>query len=424
VSSAAVTILPLPAGRSAVILEDDAAILMEDDDAGPARGYRWRTMLARLRALDTYRADLLLAAALFVEGLLEVAFLLPEDTPRRGVVALLVAGLAACVAIRRRFPVVAPIAGMALFCAYPVLGNEYTENLVSPFFVALFLVYGIGRHLEGRAVWAATACAVVLMSLFTALEQSGETVGNYVISIGALVVAPVLIGRVIRNRAQLNQALREKAERLEHERADRAAAAALEERTRIAGELHDVVAHALSAMVVQASGARRLAERDPQRAADAFQAVETSGREALTEIRRLLGVLRRDDEELALAPQPSLRHVGSLVKRLEAAGLPVELGVEGEQRDLPIGLDLTAYRVVQEALGGALEHGHAGRARVQLRYGADQVELEIADDGDVPERPLLGIRERVALSGGRLQAGARRDGGHVVRAQLPLGGAA
>lgn len=417
------TILRLPAGGSAVIPEDDVAIVTQEDDLPRAYGYGCPTMLARLRAMDPYRADLLLAAALLVEGLLEVAFLLPGDT-LRGVVALLVAGLAGCVAIRRRLPVLAPVVGMALFCAYPLLGNEYTENLVSPFFVALFLVYGIGRHLEGPAVWGATACAVVLMTTFTALEQSTDTAGNYLISIGALVVAPVLIGRVIRSRAQLNQALREKAERLEHERADRAAAAAQEERTRIAGELHDVVAHALSAMVVQASGARRLAERDPQRAAAAFQAVESSGREALTEIRRLLGVLRRDDEEIALAPQPSLRHVGSLVKRLASAGLPVELGVEGEPRELPIGVDLTAYRVVQEALGGALEHGHAGHARVRLRYGADQVELEIADDGDVPERPLLGIRERVALSGGRLQAGARRDGGHVVRAQLPLGGAA
>ncbi len=381
-------------------------------------------MLARLRAMDPYRADLLLASVLLVEGLLEVVFLLPGETPNQGLVAALVAGLAGCVAIRRRLPAVAALIGMLIFCGYPALGQEYTEHLVSPFFVSLLLIYGIGRHLEGRVVWLVTAYAAVVMTIFTALEQTDDTVGNYLLSIGALVVAPVLIGRVIRNRAQLNQALREKAERLEHERADRAAAAALEERTRIAGELHDVVAHALSAMVVQASGARRLAERDPQRAADAFQAVETSGREALTEIRRLLGVLRRDDEELALAPQPSLRHVGSLVKRLEAAGLPVELGIEGEQRELPIGIDLTAYRVVQEALGGALEHGHAGRARVKLRYGADHVELEVADDGDAPDRPLLGIRERVTLSGGQLRAGARRDGGHVVRARLPLGGPA
>jgi signal transduction histidine kinase len=380
-------------------------------------------MLARLRAMDPFRADLLLAAVLLVEGLLEVAFLLPDETPRDGLVAALVAGLAACVAIRRRAPIVAALVGMLLFLAVPVAGQEYTEHLVSPFFVAIFLIYGVGRHVEGRAVWIVTGCAAVLMSAFTATEQTDDAVGNYLLSIGALVVAPVLIGRVIRSRAQLNQALREKAERLAHERADRAATAALEERTRIAGELHDVVAHALSGMVVQASGARRLAERDPARAADAFKTVETSGREALTEIRRLLGVLRREDEEIALAPQPSLRHVGSLVRRIEAAGLPVELAVEGEEHDLPIGIDLTAYRVVQEALGGALEHGHAGRARVRLRYGADLVELEVADDGRVPERPLLGIRERVTLSGGRMQAGARRDGGHVVRAQLPLGGA-
>jgi signal transduction histidine kinase len=381
-------------------------------------------MLARLRAMDPFRADALLAALLLVEGLLEVAILLPDDTPRDGVVVLLVAGLSGCVAIRRRHPAAAALVGMTLFLAYPIAGQEYTEHLITPFFVAMFLIYGAGRYLEGRTVWVVTAVGCVLMTVFTATEGTDDTVGNYVLGIGVLVVAPILIGRVIRSRARLNRALREKAERLAHEREDRAAAAALEERTRIAGELHDVVAHALSAMVVQASGARRLAERDPQRAAAAFGAVETSGREALTEIRRLLGVLRRDDEEIALAPQPSLRHIGSLVKRIEAAGLPVELGIQGEVHELPIGVDLTAYRVVQEALGGALEHGHAGRARVEVRYGADHVELEVADDGRAPERPLLGIRERVTLSGGRLQAGARRDGGHVVRAQLPLGGPA
>jgi signal transduction histidine kinase len=381
-------------------------------------------MLARLRAMDPFRADLLLAAVLVVEGMLEVALLLPAGTPDRGIVALLVAGLAACLAIRRRAPAVAAVVGFALFTAYPAFDQAYVDHLISPFFVTLLLIYGIGRHLEGRLVWMLAVYGSVLMAIFTALEGTDDTIGNYLLSIGALVLAPILVGRVIRSRAQLNRALREKAQRLEHERADRTAAAAVEERSRIAGELHDVVAHALSAMVVQAAGARRLAERDPGRAAEAFQAVESSGREALTEIRRLLGVLRRDDEELALAPQPSLRHVGSLVRRIEAAGLPVDLGIEGEARELPIGVDLTAYRVVQEALGGALEHGHAGRARVLVRYGADHVELEVDDDGRAPERPLLGIRERVTLSGGQLRAGARRDGGHVVRARLPLGGPA
>jgi signal transduction histidine kinase len=415
---------PRPPGGSAVILEDDAAIVIQDDDGAPACGYLAHTMIARLRALDPFRADMLLAAFLLVEGLLEVVVLVPGRGPRDGLMALAVAGLAACAAVRRRRPVVAAVVGTLLFAAYPLLGQEYIDHLISPFFVALLLIYGIGRHLDGRVVWVVTAFAAVAMAAFTAIEGTDDTLGNYVLGVGGLVVAPVLVGRVIRHRARLNQALREKAARLERERADRAAAAALDERARIAGELHDVVAHALSAMVVQASGARRLAERDPARAADAFQTVETSGREALTEIRRLLGVLRRDDEELALAPQPSLRHVGSLVRKIEAAGLPVQLEVEGEQQDLPFGVDLTAYRVVQEALGGALDHGHAGHARVRLRYGVDHVELEVRDDGRAAERPLLGVRERVALSGGQLRAGARRDGGHVVRARLPLGGAA
>jgi signal transduction histidine kinase len=397
---------------------------MPDDDARAGRGYLCLAMLARLRAMDPYRADLLLGCVLLVEGLLELVILLPEGTEHVGLIALAVAGLAACVTIRRRLPVVAAVVGLLLFNLYPLLGQEYVDHLISPFFIALLLIYGVGRHVEGRVVWWVTAYAAAMMTAFTAIEGTDDTVGNYLLSIGALVVAPVVIGRVIRGRARLNRALREKAERLEHETAERAAAAALEERTRIAGELHDVVAHALSAMVVQASGARRLAERDPARAAQAFQAVETSGREALTEIRRLLGVLRLQDEELALAPQPSLRHVGSLVRKIEAAGLPVSLDVEGDRRDLPIGIDLTAYRVVQEALDGAREHGHAGRATVRLRYGTDHVDLEVADDGAAPERPLLGIRERVALSGGQLRAGARRSGGHVVRARLPLGGPA
>jgi signal transduction histidine kinase len=198
----------------------------------------------------------------------------------------------------------------------------------------------------------------------------------------------------------------------------------LEERTRIAGELHDVVAHALSAMVVQASAARRLVPRDPERAQAAFASVEVTGRDALTEIRSLLGVLRREDEDLALAPQPSLAHVSSLVKRTAAAGLPVDLHVEGDARPLPAGIDLTAYRVLQAALGGALEHGGAGRAEVTVRYGAERVEVEVFDDGsgDGDARLLLGARERVALYGGDLESGPSA-GGHSVRARLPVGAA-
>lgn len=423
-SSAAVTILSPPPGGSGVILEDDAAIVTQDDDARTRTGYGCRTMLARLRAMDPFRADLLLAGLFFLEASAEVFLLVPADAQHKGAVVLLLAALAGTLAIRRRSPALAALAVMPLFAVAGSLGEDYIDHMVSPFFATLLVLYGVGRHLEGRVVWLLTAYGVAGMWIATAIDNFDDELANYVISALALICGPVFLGRVLRNRAQLNRTLREKAERLEAERAQRAAAAAEEERARIAGELHDVVAHALSAMVVQASGARRLAERDPARAGDAFLAVETSGREALTEIRRLLGVLRREDEELALAPQPSLRHVGSLVRRFEAAGLPVELDVEGEEGELPLGIDLTAYRVVQEALGGALEHGHAGLARVKVRYGADLLELEVADDGGAPARPLLGIRERVTLLGGQLRAGARRDGGHVVRARLPLGGPA
>jgi signal transduction histidine kinase len=381
-------------------------------------------MLARMRALDPFRADLLLAAAFLVEASVELTVLVPDGAPHQWAAALLIVISAFCLAIRRRWPIVAALVGVPIQIVAESLGNAYVDNLVTPFFVILLVLYGIGRHLDGRIVPVLGVYSLVCMLIAQKINGADDTLADFIITAVLIVGAPIMIGRVLRHRARLNRALVEKTRRLERERAESAVTAAEEERTRIAGELHDVVAHALSAMVVQASGARRLAERNPERAADAFLAVETSGREALTEIRRLLGVLRREDEELALAPQPSLRHVDTLVRKARAAGLPVRLEIEGDARDLPIGLDLTAYRVIQEALGGALEQGHAGDARVLLRYAGDHVEVEVTDDGSGEARSLLGIRERVALSGGQLRAGARHAGGHVVRAWLPLGGAA
>ena len=374
--------------------------------------------------MDPFRADLLLAAVYLVEAFGELRILVPDGAPHMGAAMLLVCIGAFTLAIRRRWPAVAALVGVPIQIFAESLGPAYIDHMVSPFFAILLILYGIGRHLDGRIVPALGIYSVIALSIAQSDDNYDNTLSDYVLTALLLVGAPILIGRVLRHRARLHRALRDKKERLERERAVSAAVAADEERTRIAGELHDVVAHALSAMVVQASGARRLAERDPARAGEAFLAVERSGREALTEIRRLLGVLRREDEELALAPQPSLRHVSTLVRKAQAAGLPVTLDLEGEARELPIGVDLTAYRVIQEALGGALDQGHAGGARVRLRYGPDHVEVEVVDDGGPAARPLPGIRERVALSGGTLRAGARRDGGHVVRARLPLGGAA
>ncbi len=402
-------------------------MVSQDDEGAPARAYALgmqplQAIRTRARDLGPRRVDALIAAAFLVEGLLEAALLYGDARyVWLGVLAttLITAGLA----VRRRQPLLSVVLAIAGFVLFQPLGREINDNVYASFFGVLFVLFSFGLN-EPRGRVLLGGFVFVFLANVLALETDSYSSTPVDLVFGGLVIAggPILLGRVIANRSRLNTTLREKAERLRRERADQAEQAASDERTRIAGELHDVVAHAMSAMVVQAGGARRLAERDPGRARDAFAAVEETGREALTEIRRLLGVLRREDDEIALAPQPSLRHLASLVRRVEAAGLPVVLRVDGEERPLPPGVDLTAYRLVQEALGGALEQGAAGRADVLVRYRPDGLDLEVTDDGSADgARPLAGVRERVSLYGGQLHAGRRRAGGHAVRAKLPVG---
>jgi signal transduction histidine kinase len=381
-----------------------------------------RSLAARIRTYDPAVVDAVVALLLAVECVVEIFVLVPGHPADRTLAIVLVVAIAACFAVRRRWPLASSIVAWTAFALVDVLPKTYSDHLAGPFFAIIFLAYSAGRHLgDGRvAVAFVYGCGSVLLTQ----EMTDGSLANNVTSLAFAVLAPMLIGRFMRHRAGLHRTLEDKAARLAAQRRVQAEAAAADERTRIAGELHDVVAHALSAMVVQGAAARRLAVRDPERASDAFAAVETTGREALTEIRSLLGVLRREDEELALAPQPSLRHVSSLIARMRAAGLPVELAVEGVEVPLPAGIDVTAYRVVQEALRSALEQGAAGHAEVRLTYAADHVDLRIDDDGGEPARALPGVRERVSLHGGQLRAGARRLGGHGVRARLPLGGSA
>jgi signal transduction histidine kinase len=223
--------------------------------------------------------------------------------------------------------------------------------------------------------------------------------------------------------------------------------AVAEERGRIARELHDVVAHSVSVMVVQAGAARRTLGASPDQAAAALGQIESTGRQALVEMRRLLGLLRDgDQEDAALAPQPSLEYLDSLAAAAREAGLPVEVTVEGEPRPLPAGVDLSAYRIVQEALTNSLKHAGPARAKVRVRYGREVLEVQVTDDGEsleppsaaaAPFRPadspvdsdrrrrrsgngLIGMRERVAMFGGTLEAGASPGGGYRVAARLPL----
>jgi signal transduction histidine kinase len=259
--------------------------------------------------------------------------------------------------------------------------------------------------------------ALYLASFFVMIPF-GEKVGNagsfYVISTIAMVLVRLVIGERER-RVSI----------AERERDVLAREAVVEERARIARELHDAIAHNVSMMVVQAGAERRVLDDGQSSTREVLETVEQIGRGALTEMRRLVGMLRGGEDD-PLAPQPGLDDLPRLVTQVREAGLPVELEVEGEPRELPVGLELSAYRIVQEALTNALKHAGDARARVRVRYGADSLELEIVDDGaGSPARAaggghgLVGMRERVALYGGRFEAARRPTGGFSVRVLLP-----
>jgi signal transduction histidine kinase len=368
------------------------------------------------------RTDVLFALALGVEMQVELLFV---DAPRGDVLlarATLLA-LAGAVAFRRVAPDLAAAVGVAALIVLERLDPGVDANLVGPFFGTLALSYSVGAHAEGRRLASGIAVLVIGAAIAIRADDPPGGAGDFLFAATIIIGGPLLLGRLVRARVKLNQALSDKALAAESEREARAAGAVVRERERIAGELHHLVSDALTAMVAEATAAEEQARPRPAEAERAFAAVEATGREALGEIRRLLGVLRREDEELALAPQPSLAHVADLVARVRAAGLPVELDVRGEPPPLPAGLDLTAYRVVQEALGGALQEPGPRSAVVRLRYAGGELALDVTDDGDAPpasQRALLGMRERVALYGGELVAEPVDGSGYAVRARLPL----
>jgi signal transduction histidine kinase len=379
-----------------------------------------RSLRSRARALPPERVDALLGLALLVDGLIEIALLTDLGGAALAESVAVVATMAGALSQRRRRPVLAMI--VMLGCStlgQRIVGRDLVDNVAGPYFATLLVTYSAGYELEGRRLWWSVAAGSALVLLNVSTDGYADTVGKVLFSLVLTIAGPVTFGQVLRNRARLNRALREKAQQLASEAEAAAGSAALDERTRIAAELHDVVAHALSAMTVQAAAARRQAERDPDVARAAFASAEATGREALTELRRLLGVLRKDDEELAFSPQPSLAHVGALVRRTEAAGLPVRLTVSGRPRALPAGVDLTAYRVVQEALRRAYDSGAAGRADVAIDYGPEHVAVDVVDDGPPDGRRLMGMRERVLVYGGELTAAAATAGGWRVSARLP-----
>jgi signal transduction histidine kinase len=321
--------------------------------------------------------------------------------------------------LRRRFPL--PVLVVVLSAS---VATQYVVGAFPPFALGL-AVYTVASHTERRIALPAGVVTFALLSL-SLIPRASWNGGESVLHVIVFAAAAWILGDNLRTKRAYYRELEERAERLEREREQNVRRAAAEEQARIARELHDVIAHSVSVMVVQAAAAGDVFEKHPERAREALRSIEESGRSALTELRRLLGIVRTR-EQGRLEPQPGLGALADLLEQVRATGLEIELELEGEIGELPTGVDLSAYRIVQEALTNTLKHASAGHARVRLSRRAGELELEIADDGAGPGEEsadghgLIGMQERAALLGGVLEAGPTPDGGFAVKARFPLG---
>jgi signal transduction histidine kinase len=368
--------------------------------------------------------DSLLAAALTVISVGSVVFARTRygfAAPRLEAVAALFTTVP--IALRRY----RPLAVLAVTVTAETLILIFARESQVPVGVIVAL-YTVGAYCE-RRVSIRAAGLVALAITVGLIVNNGPHAGRVIPELAVFAIAWVIGDNIRTRRAYLSE-LEARAARLEREREEKADRAVIEERARIARELHDVIAHNVSVMVVQAAAGEDVFDEDPGKARESLAAVASTGRAALAELRRLLGVIRADDDRgaPAYAPQPGIERVGELVQQVREAGLPVELSVLGEPRQLPEGVGLCAYRIVQEALTNTLKHAHASSAQVNVRYVADALELQVLDDGhgvsavngESAGQGLIGMRERVALFGGDLTAKSRAGSGYEVRARLPL----
>ena len=375
--------------------------------------YRRRVRLPSL--LGRHGVDALvvvLALAALLEAMLAVS-----QTPRAVTVpAALLWTLP--LLLRSRVPLAAPLAVFVVIAAVALApGDAVVSSQVNG--LALIAAFGVlGSHPDARSALAGVAIAYATLVFVILVERPPFAAAWPVLIIGGIAWA---IGRALGERGRRAARLEERAGRLERAHEETVGA----ERATIARELHDVIAHSVSVMTVQAGAARLLLDEEPSRARESLLAVEATGRQALAEMRRLLGILRGDQHETRLSPQPGISEIRALVEQVRAAGLPVDVVVEGEAQLLPPGIDLAAYRVVQEALTNALKHAGAARAEVAIRYDKTALELAVTNDGHVRRNGrvghgVIGMRERVALYGGEFYAGPRSGGGYVVRVRLPI----
>jgi signal transduction histidine kinase len=369
------------------------------------------------------RSDVLIAASLTAAMLFEVWV---EHLQPAYVVTPLMAVAGTALAWRRLYPLAVTAVFVLVGFAQAAAGMSM-HTAVAPIVAGLVLSWAIGAYEERRRAVLGLIlllCGIWLAIGIDVLRGTDDYQSTDIPWIGMLVLVPGVLGIIFGARTRGLRAAEERAERLEFERG----AAVAEERARIARELHDVIAHSVSVMTVQAGAAEEMLKLDPARALDPVRAVQETGRNALVEMKRLVGMLREGDEEAGLAPQPGLGDLHGLIAQVRDAGLTVELRVEGEPRGLPIGVDLSAYRVVQEGLTNALKHAGPAAATVTVRYGADELAVEVTDTGTASVvsngggHGLVGMRERVGVFGGSFHAGPRDGGGFEVCARLPFEG--
>lgn len=372
---------------------------------------------------DPAKRDPLLAAALTVFGQVEAWTSAEVDGPRAAVAAV-VAVMTLATAWRRRAPL-----AVALLTITLVLTSEATWNvpdaIAAPVLALLLACYSLGAHAPLRT--AATGLVLVLAPLLASALWQDKGLDDFLF-LGTIFAGIWASGRLVRSRRGLAAQLADRAVLLEHERDQQASLAAAAERNRIARELHDVVAHCVNVMVLQAGAERRVLGNERPETVETLQAIEDTGRQALGELRRLLGIVRAEGEDPALEPQPTLAELHTLIEHAQRAGVDAQLRVEGEPRPLPPGLELSGFRIVQEALTNTLKHAAATSATVTVRYRPAALELEITDDGPgAPDHDetggghgLIGMRERVAIFDGTLDAGPRAGGGFRVSARLPV----
>jgi len=383
----------------------------------------------RLRAFSRRYGFVLLVVIVAVESALETAT--RRDPPGLSglpswfgvpVITLIVLVLLG----RRRFRFAAPAALWLVSAALSFVDGRLISQPAGVFLAGMTAAFLLGN--VPNTVQARLGLAVVLGCAAVVVYNFPGRAASELVFTPLLFAVAWLAGFALRERAMQAEAAEARAVQAERDRETAARIAVAEERARIARELHDVVAHAVSLMVLQVGAVRHGMPESAAQDRDALQNVEQVGRAALAEMRTLLGAMRRDSDPVDLAPQPGLSDVDALLADVRAAGLPVRMQIEGEPLVLPRAIDLSAYRIVQEGLTNSLKHAGAHQADVALRYGANEVLVEVRDDGRGPAtgdglgHGLIGINERVKIYGGDLKVGAASGGGFVLRARLPLNG--